>query len=188
MTEASSGRVRVYMASSLDGYIAGPDDDLSWLHEDDGAASEAPTSQGGVSYESFIADVGLMLMGRRTFDVVSEFDTWFYGDLPIWVVTHRALDAPNEHVEATSGDIASIIARAKEVAGEKDIYLDGGDLIRQALVEGLVDELIITYLPVVLGGGISLFGGLDQRLDFSFESHHDFHHNMLQVRMVPRSR
>jgi len=184
MREEVGGRVRVYMASSLDGYIAGPDDDLSWLHEHETGASNE--KEEGVSYEDFLADIAVMLMGRRTFDVVSDFVPWPYDDLPIRVVTHRTIENPPGKVEAVSGTIEEIIEDAKVAAGARDIYLDGGSLIRQALVAGLVDEMIITYLPVVLGGGVTLFGELDSRLDFTFESHHDFHHRMLQVRMIPQ--
>lgn len=189
MTKGSGSRVRVYMASSLDGYIAGVDDDLSWLQPPETPDAEDADSASGVSFEAFISEIGLMLMGRRTYDVVCGFGQWPYGDMPVWVVTHRELeDPPAPTIVSVSGDISEVIARAREAAGEGDVYLDGGDLIRQALTMGLVDEMIVTYIPLVLGAGISLFDGLDDRIDFEFVSHETFVNTMLQVRMIPKNK
>ena len=197
MRQGAGSRVRVYMASSLDGYIAGVDDDLSWLEPPESTDVKADgnsdrgdvESASGVSFEAFMSEVGLMLMGRRTYDVVCGFGQWPYGDMPVWVVTHRALeDPPAPTVTAIGGDISEVIARAREAAGEGDVYLDGGHLIRQALAMGLVDEMIVTYIPLVLGAGVSLFDGLEERIDFEFVSHDTFVNTMLQVRMVPRNK
>jgi dihydrofolate reductase len=183
---SSTGRVRVYVAMSLDGYIAGPDDDLSWLPEVDETQSDA----GAVGFEQFIADVGALLMGRRTFDVVMSFDAdWPYGDRPVLVATHRPLDPPGlpgKHVRAASGDIVELIASAREAAGGKDVYLDGGILVGQALDANLVDELILTVVPVVLGGGAPLFAGVTQQSDFEFTGTHRYGGGLVQLHARPR--
>jgi dihydrofolate reductase len=155
----SSSQVHVYIAASLDGFIAGPGDDLSWLTGPDGptpGGPPSPTDPGALSYEAFTADVGALLMGRRTYDVVRGFDMpWFYGEMPVLVATNRPLDddAPST-VRAVSGDIREMVAEAKRVATPKNVYLDGGVLIRQAAEADLIDELTITIAPIALGEGI----------------------------------
>jgi dihydrofolate reductase len=146
----ASQRVRVYIATSIDGFIAGPDDDLSWL---DGADPDAEQAQGvthsdpgALDDEEFIGGVGALLMGRRAYDVVRGFDVpWPYGERPVLVATRRPLDSdPPPTVGAVEGSITELIESAKEAAGEHDVYLDGGMLIRQAAEAKLIDELTIT--------------------------------------------
>jgi dihydrofolate reductase len=152
-------RVRVYIACSLDGFIAGPDGDLSWLPTEVGESDP-----GAVQYEDFMADTGAMLMGRATYDAVCGFGVDWPYPVPVLVATSRPLDdgAP-ETARAVSGDIADLVADAKRTAGDKDVYLDGGALIRSALDAGLVEDLIVTQVPVVLGAGAPLFAGVKQR-------------------------
>ena len=161
-------RVRVYIACSLDGFIAGPDDDLAWLDDYSEAIQEDPGD--GIGFGDFMAEVGALLMGRRTYDVVEGFDgDWPYGETPVVVATTRALDPVAPTVQAVSGSIEQVVARAKEVAGDGDVYLDGGGMIRQALDAGLVDELIVSQAPTVLGKGIPLFAGVEREHRFRVE-------------------
>jgi len=185
-------RVRVYLASSLDGFIAGPDDDLTWLEspegKDDSETPGMPADAGGLAYEDFIEDVGALLMGRRTYDVVRGFDVpWPYGTRPVLVATHRALDPdPPETVRPVHGAIGDLIGLAKEAAGHGDVYLDGGVLIRQAAEEDLIDDLTLTLAPVALGAGHPLFAGMNKRYPLEILSYHPFTGGMLQVRARPR--
>src|SRR5690554_4500034 len=164
------GQVRVYIASSLDGFIAGPGDDIAWLERP--RPSWAPMAGGpwaevavdALQYEDFIADVGAILMGRRTYDVMSDMPgPWAYGDMPLLVATGRPLDGAPPSVSGASAPIANLVAEARALAGEKDVYLDGGSLIRQALDAGLIDEMVVTLHPTVLGAGHSLFAGAQER-------------------------
>lgn len=157
MTTSTASRLRVYIAMSLDGYIAGENDDLSWLPPppDDGST---------YGYSDFMAEVGALMMGRRTYDVVAGFDLpWGFGERPVLVVTRRPLTAVAPTVEAVSGDLHALVSRAKSVAAGKDVYVDGGQLIRQVLDAGLVDLMTITVVPVVLGRGSPLFAGAERR-------------------------
>ncbi|MBX7084214.1 MAG: dihydrofolate reductase family protein [Nannocystaceae bacterium] len=151
-------RVRVYLGCSLDGCIAGPDHDLSFLSE------HAPAGEphGGLGFEAFLSQIGALLMGRRTYQVLLDYDAWHYGDRPVLVATHHPLPpAPQGgDARAVQGPIAALVDAAKAAAGGKDVYLDGGDVVRQGLDAGLVDELCLTLLPVVLGRGIRLWEGL----------------------------
>lgn len=173
----ASPRVRAYLACSLDGFIAGPDDDLSWLP---GPSPEDGPST-GIGFDDILDVSGAMLMGRRTYDVVGAMGAWPYGDLPVLVATTRPLPTDRATVRPVTGDIVSLVAQAREAAGTDDVYLDGGQLIRQALDAGLLDELIITYVPILLADGIPLFRGLTTRRALTFTASHRFGANMMQV-------
>lgn len=188
-------RVRVYIACSLDGFIAGPDDDLSWLPgaDPDPDAPEAnkdstpPRDPAAVSYDEFMAEVGALLMGRRTHDAVAGFGVpWPYGERPVLVATHRTLEPASPTVRAIDGDIASMIEAAKDAAGSKDVYLDGGFMIRTALDAGLVDDLIVTMVPTILGAGHSLFAGVTARHELELIGHHTEALGMIQLRLRPK--
>lgn len=149
-----AGRARVFVASSLDGFIAGEGDDLSWLPQPEPGGSDH-------GFGAFLEEVGSLLMGRRTLDVVSGFaGAWPYGERPVLVATHRPLASSVPTVRGVCGPIAELVAQARDAAAGLDVYLDGGDLIRQALDAGLVDELTVTVVPTVLGRGIPLFAGV----------------------------
>ena len=180
-------RVCVYIACSLDGFIAGADDDLSWLPGADGSTSdgEMDRDEGAVGFEEFMADVGALLMGRRTYDAVAGFGgDWPYGDRPVLVATHRPIDAAVDSVRAVSGDIGQLVAQARDAAQGKTVYLDGGNLIRQALDAGLIDELIVTFAPIILGQGHSLFTGVTKRHALTIVGHHRYG-SMLQLHARP---
>jgi dihydrofolate reductase len=179
-----SERARVFVACSLDGFIAGEGDDLSWLPQ---PTEDEPMEDHG--YEAFMAETGALLMGRRTYDTVRGFGVdWPYGDTPVVVATRRALDVdPPSTARAMAGPIEALVAQALEAAGGRDVYLDGGDIIRQALDAGLVDELIVTLIPVVLGEGQPLFAGVTQRHHFELAECRTLSHGMVQLRLVPRA-
>lgn len=187
----SENKVRVYVASSLDGFIAGPDGDLSWLpgpsDSEPGQAETGAARGDGLSFEAFLGEVGAILMGRTTYDVVSGFGgPWPYGELPVLVATSRPLDGDHPaSVRPVEGTIVELVASARHTAGAGDVYLDGGALIRQAADAGVLDEVIVTIVPIALGRGVPLFAGLQKRLALELVSHHRFAGRMLQVRMVP---
>ncbi len=157
------GRVRVFLAVSLDGFVAGPDDDLSWL------PTEGEPGPGALTLDAFLKGIGAMLMGRRTYDVVAGFDApWMYGEVPILVPTHRPLAPVQPTVRAVEGPIDALLGEALAVADGRDVYVDGGQLVRQALAADRVDEMVLTMVPIVLGGGVPLFGPLAERRRFRF--------------------
>jgi dihydrofolate reductase len=177
-----TARVRVYMACSFDGFIAGPDGDLAWLTAPREQAGDLAADPAALDFAAFMGEVGCLLMGRSTYDMVQSFGQWPYGETPTLIATRRPLTSDQPTVSAMAGTIDELITAARERAGSGDVYLDGGALVQQALAAGLVDELTITFVPVLLGQGIRLFDGLVDRNTLQFVGHHPMPNGMLQVR------
>lgn len=147
-----------YIATSVDGFIAGPGGDIAWLLRPEYATS----AMSGLAYDDFIATVDAIVMGRNTFEKVVSMGYWDYRDLPVVVLTSRELAIP-PHLAGTvrvdAGTPGDVVARLAD-AGKRHLYVDGGQTIQRFLRAGLIDELTITRIPLLLGGGISLFGEL----------------------------
>jgi dihydrofolate reductase len=179
-----AGKIRVYIATSLDGFIAGPDDELDWLPN---PTPDAVLPEGILGFEAFLAEVGAMVMGRNTYDVVRALGpTWYYGDVPVLVATHRPLASDVPSVRAVSGDIDALLDEALALADGADVYVDGGATIRAALDAGRVDDLVITVVPVALGAGKPLFAGLARRCPLELLSHTDYGGGLVQLHLRPR--
>jgi dihydrofolate reductase len=153
-------KASVFIATSVDGYIARQDGALDWLPVDGGEPH---------GYNEFIATVDAIVIGRKTFETVLGFDTWPYGKKQVVVLTSRPseLAVPEGAVcDVMSGTPQEVVARLTE-RGMKHLYIDGGVTIQGFLAAGLIQRLIITRIPVLLGSGIPLFGPLsrDIRLD-----------------------
>jgi dihydrofolate reductase len=149
----------VFIATSLDGYIATTDGGLDWL--------DVPNpDQSDFGYGEFISGVDAIVMGRRTFEKVMTFGSWPY-EKPVFVLSNTITNVPEpvkEKVELLGGDVRTVIKELK-VRGYANLYIDGGRVIQSFLREDLIDELILTRIPVLLGGGIPLFGQLDTELN-----------------------
>lgn len=151
-------KVSVFIATSLDGYIAREDGSIDWLME---ANKQAPAGEDG-GYKAFISTVDTLVMGRASFEKVLEFDPWPYANLPVVVLSSKSVYIP-EHLKAC---VSSSDKKPTELINElnrnkiQHIYLDGGITIQNFLREGLVDEMTITVVPVLLGRGRALFGTL----------------------------
>ena len=146
-----AGSVRVFIACSLDGFIAGPGGDLSWL--------PAPEVGEDYGYAAFMAETAALLLGRATYDVAAGFDSWPYGTLPVFVATSRPLPGAPAPVRAVAGTPSQLLD-AVRARTDGAIYLDGGSLIRAFLDANLVDELTVTIVNVILGDGVPLFVGV----------------------------
>ena len=145
----------VYIAASLDGYIARPDGGLDWL-----TAFEQSGEDYG--YKAFFASVDALVIGRKTYDIVLSFGKWPYEDKRCIVVTHAP--PPAKHGETFhSGPIEALLDQLSK-EGVRRIYVDGGALIRSFLASDLIDDITLSVIPVLLGTGIPLFGGAERRL------------------------
>jgi len=181
MHNQTSTRVRVYMASSLDGYIAGPNNNLEWLNKDHSRSGDIADNADFLQFDPFMQQIGCMVMGRNTYDVLEAMGQWVYGDVPVLVATSRPIDHPAAPtVKAVAGTIEELIGFAKDAAKNKDVYLDGGNLIQQALSASLVDEMTLTYIPVLLSAGIKLFDNINGPHPLQF-NHSASHGGMLQI-------
>ena len=159
-----------YTATTLDGFIADPDNSLDWLftrkHDEDGP----------MNYGAFIAQVGALAMGATTYqwilghefaDKPPEQWKWPY-DIPGWVFTHRQLQVvPGAPIEFTSAAVSEVHAQMATAAGDRNIWVvGGGDLAGQFAEAGLLDEVIVSIAPVTLGAGAPLLPRrIELRLD-----------------------
>jgi dihydrofolate reductase len=160
-------RVVFYTATTLDGFIADPDDSLDWLMR------QVQDTEGPLNYEEFIANVGAVVMGSTTYEwllshageVESELgEAWPYA-MPAWVMSSRELPVPDGEpdIQFARGSVSEFVDQMKEAAGGKDLWvIGGGDLAGQFADVGLLDELITYVAPVTLGAGRPL---LPRRLD-----------------------
>ena len=145
--------VSVFVGASVDGFIARSNGDLDWLPAGGGEPH---------GYEEFIASVDALVLGRKSYEKVLTFDTWPYGDKRVVVLSSRPVDlsaARGAAVEQMAGTPAEIVAQLA-ASGARHLYIDGGITIQRFLRAGLVDRLVITRVPVLIGDGIPLFGAL----------------------------
>lgn len=152
-------KISVYIATSLDGFIAREDGNLDWLSGRNGDDAGSGEDYG---YAAFMATVDVLVMGRNTYEKVLTFSNWPYGEKRVVVLsrslTHLAPNLPPQVALRHSEPAVLVADLATE--GFEHIYLDGGQLIQAFLRAGLIDELIITTIPVLIGQGIPLFGRL----------------------------
>lgn len=139
----------VFIAASVDGYIARPNGSVDWL----GAVARPGEDYG---YHAFFDSIDALVMGRNTYETVAARDTWPYADTPVLVLTRRPA-APRAGVTFVAGEPEELLAHLG-AEGVRRVYVDGGDVIRQFLAAGLIDDLTLSLVPVVLGDGVSLFG------------------------------
>ncbi len=161
-----SGRTQYYCATSLDGFIAEADDGLEWLTGYDGAydGPGAEPMKGG--YDRFYEDVGAMVSGSTTYEwVLNHVEEWPYANKPFWVLTTRELAVPKGEgvdVRFAQGSVRGLHPEVADAAGERNVWIvGGGEVASQYADAGLLDEVIATVVPVVLGTGKPLF---DRRL------------------------
>jgi dihydrofolate reductase len=143
----------VFIGTSVDGFIARRNDDLDFLPEGGGEPH---------GYNEFIASVDAIVIGRRTFEKVLTLGPWAYGKKRVVVLSARPLDlssASGDVVEQMAGAPAEIVSRLA-ASGAHNLYVDGGVTIQQFLRAGLIQRLIITRVPVLIGDGVPLFGML----------------------------
>jgi dihydrofolate reductase len=164
-------RTQYYAAATLDGYIAESDDSLGWLLGYEGSysgkeAEPGPMSDGG-AYERFYDEVGALVSGSATYEFLLDHldsdEEWPYKGKPVWVLSSRDLrlvSGEDVDVRLAKGKVADLHAEMIEAAGGKNLWvIGGGDVASQFAAEGLLDDLLLTVVPVVLGDGKPLFEG-----------------------------
>jgi len=164
-------RVRLFIATSLDGYIAGPGDDVGWRFAD-----------GDYGYAHFYAGIDTVLVGRRTFDMACRLPAWPYAGRNVVVFTRGdAARIASPDTVATARPVADVVAELRARPG-KDLWLVGGGLLIQSfLAADLVDELIVSLHPVVLGDGTPLVARGAPRLPLALVGERRFPSGLVQL-------
>lgn len=153
---------KVFIARSLDGFIAGKNGEIDWL-------DMIPNPDGlDLGYYKFMAGIDALVMGRSSFETVCGFDMEWPYKVPVFVLSKTLNSIPKKYsdkVELVNGSIQEVLQTIHK-KGFGRLYIDGGKTVQSFLKEDLIDELIITTIPILLGGGIPLFGELSKPLKF----------------------
>ncbi len=157
-----TGKLTLYIATSLDGYIADPNGGVDWLEP----FETEPTPQDPDGYEAFFETVDALVMGSTTYEQILSFGDWPYQEKPAYVLTRRELPLEHEHIERVEGPVEHLAERLRH---EHDhVWIVGGSKVARSFLKAdELDEIRLTIAPVLLGNGIPLFEDTDtqRRLD-----------------------
>jgi len=177
----------VFIATSVDGYIATHDGSVDWL-QTAGKPNADMTENVDMGFGEFLDSVDCMIMGRNCMEVISSMDLspeqWPYGDLHIVVLSNSISEPPDNlrgKVEMFSGEISDLVSQL-EGRGYRHAYIDGGSTITTFLNLKLIDEMTITQAPVLLGEGTPLFGTLKTRMRLENASVIGFPNDFVQIK------
>jgi dihydrofolate reductase len=166
-------KVKLYIATSLDGFIAERDGGVGWLFTD-----------GDYGYAAFFDSIEALIMGRHTYEQVLGFGEWPYEEKPAYVFTRSAPGGEHPHVEFVSSDAGTFVEELRR-RSTKDIWLVGGAALVSAFRElGLIDEYVLSVHPVLLGDGIPLFEPPQPREGLRLQEVHTFESGLVQLRYV----
>jgi dihydrofolate reductase len=167
-------RTVLYLAQSLDGFIAGRNDDISWLFR---------YNDIDYGYQEFFATIGAIIKGRRTHEVEIQNGWENAHPVPTFVLSHRepARRPQRGDVVFTSEDIGEVLKKAKQ-ATRKNVWIEGGASVAQQFLDrGLIDEFVLAIVPVILGDGIRLFGKTNGRIELSLREVREYGKGLVQL-------
>ena len=170
-------KASVFIATSLDGFIARANGDLDWLTE-----VQSTSTEQDYGYQEFIDTVDTIVLGRNTFELVLTFDTWPYSGKKVVVLSSKPSAVPPHLV----GDVEWLslppqhLAERLAARGATHLYVDGGKTIQGFLRAGLIDELTITRVPILIGTGVPLFGSLDHDVKLTHIATRQFESGFVQ--------
>jgi dihydrofolate reductase len=175
-----SVKCSVYIATSVDGFIAKPDGDIEWLHNPEYAEAKF----NGLDYDEFMSTVDAIVMGRNSYEKVRTFGFWPYENMPVIILTSRPMDIPEELHEKIRVEslVPTQLVSMLGSEGYKHLYIDGGKTIQEFLKAGLVNDITITRIPILLGSGIPLFGELDHAVPVRLIATSSSDNGFVQVR------
>lgn len=173
-------KVSVFIAISLDGFIARTNGDIDWLNEANAAVPEGEDC----GYQAFMASVDVLVMGRKTYEQVLSFGAWPYGQTRVIVLSRTPIQFPDDLPECIthSAEPPRILYNRLVQEGAQHLYIDGGATIQRFLAAGLIDELTITVIPILLGEGIPLFGSLAKEIPLTHLSSHSYDFGFVQLK------
>ncbi|MCS6846167.1 MAG: dihydrofolate reductase family protein [Candidatus Roseilinea sp.] len=171
----------VYIATSLDGFIARPDGSLDWLPQ------AAPDGE-DCGYQAFSDSIDTVLMGRGTYEKVLTFGDWPYKTKRTVVLSSGQATIRNDlkPLIESSSLAPCALADYLEATGSKSVYVDGGKTIQSFLHAGLISEITLTVIPVLIGAGLPLFGPLSADVHLDLASSRSFANGMVQSTYVVR--
>src|SRR5262245_44245768 len=180
--------VTIHMAASLDGFIARKDGRVDWLETSDEFAGGETLDPGFV--EAFLKTIDCYVMGSRTYETALRFEAqglgWPYGDKPTFVLTSRDLPRTRDTVEFHSGDLAQFVNGRLRPRYHSIWFVGGGMVSAECLRLGLADEVRYSILPVLIGDGISFFGGLDKDIPLHLAEVKAYRNGMVELRYEVR--
>jgi dihydrofolate reductase len=148
-----TSRLKYFAATSIDGFLADDRHGLDWLMQFDFAEFQE-------RYDAFLSGIGAIVMGARSYEFILAQgpEAWTYGDMPCWVLTHRDQPVPpGANVHFSAGDVQATYDAAAAAARDRDVWLlGGGDVAAQFAQLDLIDDLIVTVMPILLGSGMRL--------------------------------
>lgn len=158
------GKVILYIATSLDGFIARGDGDISWLDKYQGGKED-------YGYSDFYKNVGASIMGANTYEKALTLKGGIDNNMPTYAITHRKRQTTADaRIKLYSGNLPELVNKIREKT-KKNIWLVGGGKLTQSfLKEDLLDEIILSTIPIILGEGISLFGNIGKEINFVLEN------------------
>jgi dihydrofolate reductase len=165
MQRRVSIKVSVYIATSLDGYIARVDGGLDWLNE---ASATVPDGE-DLGFRAFMDSVDALIMGRKTYEKVLSSGEWPYGETPVVALSRSVISfAPSMPDSVShSSEPPRVLLERLSAEGIEHVYVDGGTTVQGFLSDGLVDEIKVTVIPVILGGGMPLFGPMENDINLT---------------------
>ena len=177
-------KTSVYIATSLDGFIARKDGSLDWLNE---ANAGVPDGE-DCGFRAFMDSVDTLIMGRKTFEQVLSFGQWAYGETPVIVLSGNPRCIPPDAPDSVSCSSERPRRLLDRLSGEgvEHVYIDGGATIRSFLADNLVDEITVTVIPVLLGEGISPFGALEKDIGLIHQRTQVFEFGFVQTTYLVR--
>jgi dihydrofolate reductase len=172
-------KASVYIATSLDGFIAREDGELDWL-----VAEGADEGGEDFGFHAFLNSVDTLVMGRNTYELVLSSDQWPYGKKRVVVLSSHPVHVPSDLVESVESQNSSPAELVKQLSerGAKHLYIDGGRTIQGFLDAGLIQQIIITRIPVLIGKGIPLFGPLSTDINLEHVETTSFANGFVQSR------
>lgn len=169
----------VFIATSLDGFVARQDGDISWLTD-----TEYIIETEDFGFAEFYASVDAIVMGRKTYETALGFTEWPYANKRVVVLSHASISIPSQlagNVEHMSGSPAEVAQRL-EASCTRHVYIDGGQTIQGFLKAGLIDEMTITTIPILLGSGIPLFGLSEHEFSLQLLTSHAYSNGFVQTK------
>ena len=168
-------KVILYIAASLDGFIAGSDGDISWLDKYQGGGDD-------YGYSEFYENVGTSIMGANTYEKALTLKGGIDNNMPTYVITHRKLQTISDaKITLYSGNLPELIKNIQKRT-EKNIWLVGGGQLTQSfLKEALIDEIILSTIPLILGEGISLFSNTRKEINLEMTNTERYQSGIMQT-------